>query len=81
MDFYYTLGGPQPKRVRLINSRAGDNCICSAQGETPPKNMGWLRSVGSIKLKVSFAEYRLFNRALLQKRPTILSILLTEATP
>jgi len=33
--------------------------------------MGWLRSVGSIKLQVSFAEYRLFYRALLQKRPVI----------
>ena len=33
--------------------------------------MGWLRSVGSIKLYVSFAEYRLFYRALLQKRPNI----------
>ena len=44
-------------------------------------NMGWLRSVGSIKLWVSFAEYRLFYRALLQKRPIILSILLTKATP
>jgi len=31
--------------------------------------MGWLRSVGSIKSYVSFAEYRLFYRALLQKRP------------
>ena len=29
--------------------------------------MGWLRSVGSIKLQVTFAEYRLFYRALLQK--------------
>jgi len=28
------------------------------------KYMGWLRSVGSIKLYVSFAEYRLFYRAL-----------------
>ena len=42
---------------------------------------GWLRLVGSIKLHISFAEYRLFYRALLQKRPIILSILLTEATP
>jgi len=33
--------------------------------------MGWLRSVGSIKLQVSFAEYRLFYRALLQKRRII----------
>jgi len=42
--------------------------------------MGWLRLVGSIKLQVSFAEYRLFYRALLQKRSMILSILLTKAT-
>ena len=43
--------------------------------------MGWLRSVGSVKLQVSFTEYCLFYRALLQKRPIILLILLTEATP
>jgi len=43
--------------------------------------MGWLRSVGSIKSYVSFAEYCLFYRAVLQKRPIILSILLTVATP
>ena len=43
--------------------------------------MGWLRLVSSIKLQVSFAEYRLFYMALLQKRPVILSILLTVATP
>jgi len=34
--------------------------------------MGCLRLVGSLKLQVSFAEYRLFLRALLQKRPVIL---------
>jgi len=44
-------------------------------------NMGWLRLVGSLKLKVSFAEHRLFYRALLQKRPIILKSLLIEATP
>ena len=33
--------------------------------------MGWLRLVGSLKLKVSFVENSLFYRALLQKRPTI----------
>ena len=43
--------------------------------------MGWLRLVGSIKLQVSFAEYSLFYRALLQKRRIMLSILLSEATP
>ena len=42
---------------------------------------GWLRWVGSIKLQVSFAEYSLFYRALLQKRPIVLWILLTVATP
>jgi len=44
-------------------------------------DMGWLRLVGSLKLQVSFAEYRLFYRALLQKRPIILMSLLIEATP
>jgi len=43
--------------------------------------MGWLRSVGSIKLQVCFAQYCLFYRSILQKRPIILSILLTVATP
>ena len=31
--------------------------------------MGWLRSVGSIKLQVSFAEYRLFHSAVVQRDP------------
>jgi len=44
-------------------------------------DMGWLRLVGSLKLQVSFAEYRLFYRALLQKRPVIWRSLLIEATP
>jgi len=34
-----------------------------------------------MKLQVFLAEYCLFYRALLQKRPIILSILLTESTP
>ena len=34
-------------------------------------HMGWLRLVGSLKLWVSVAEYSLFYRALLQKRPVI----------
>jgi len=44
-------------------------------------HMGRLRSVGSFKLQVSFAEYRLFYRTLLQKRPIILRNLLIVATP
>jgi len=43
--------------------------------------MGWLRLVGSFKLQVSFAEYRLFCRALLQQRPILLRSLLLVATP
>jgi len=43
--------------------------------------MGWLRLVGSLKLQVSFAEYSLFYRALLQTRPIILRSLLIVATP
>ena len=43
--------------------------------------MGWLRLVGSIKLQVSLAEYSLFYRSRLKKRPMIVSILLTQATP
>jgi len=43
--------------------------------------MRWLRLVGSLKLYVSFAKYRLLYRALLQKRPMILRSLLIVATP
>jgi len=42
-------------------------------------SVGWLRLVGWIKLQVSSEEYSLFYRALLQKRPLISSILLTDA--
>ena len=35
-------------------------------------DMGWLRSVGAIQLYVSFEEYRLFCRAVLQRGPIIL---------
>jgi len=44
-------------------------------------NMGWLRLVGSREFKVSFAEYGLFYRILLQKRPVICMNLLIVATP
>ena len=43
--------------------------------------MGWLRLVGSLESHVSFAEYRLFDRALLQQRPIIIRSLLIVATP
>jgi len=43
--------------------------------------MGWLQLVGSIKLLGSFAKEPYRRDYILQKRPTILSILLTVATP
>ena len=43
--------------------------------------MGWPRVVGMLKLWVSFAEYSLFYRALLQKKLVILRSLLIVATP
>ena len=67
------------------------NCQpCFDHGVTPaawlahvPINVhvGWLQLVGSLKLQVSFAEYSLFYRALLQKRPITLRSLLIVATP
>jgi len=43
--------------------------------------MGWLQLVGSILLQVSFAKEPYNRDYILQKRPVILSILLTVATP
>ena len=45
-----------------------------------PNDKGWLPLVASLKLYVSFAEYSLFYRALLQKRRKILRSLLVIAT-
>jgi len=44
-------------------------------------HMGWLRWVGCLKIQVSLQNTGLFCRALLQKRPIFLSILLIVATP
>ena len=44
-------------------------------------HMGWLQVVGSLNLYVSFAEYHLFYRALLQKRSILLRSVRIEATP
>jgi len=43
--------------------------------------MGWLRSVGSFQLQVSFAKEPYKRHDILQKRPTILRSLLIAATP
>jgi len=68
-------------------------CVCERERECVyayscaevPKliicSMGLLHLVGSLKSKVSFAEYHLFNRALLQRRPIISRSLLIVATP
>ena len=45
------------------------------------QNIGWFQLVGSIKLLVSFAKEPYKRDYILQKRPTILSILLIVATP
>ena len=42
-------------------------------------HMGWLRLVGSLKLQVSFAEYRLFYRFLV--RSLLVTKVLVAATP
>ena len=57
---------------RALNTKENTSCWWT---------MECLRLVGSLKIQVSFAEYSLFYRALLQKRPVILRSLLTEATP
>ena len=44
-------------------------------------HMGWLRSVGSLKWQVSFAKEPYKRDDIPQRRPVILSILLTVATP
>jgi len=57
--------------LRTIAGKGEKESITTAAVCLAAAAMGWLRSVGSIKSQVSFAEYRLFHRALLQKRPII----------
>jgi len=54
---------------------------CAAAGCVRTSVFVCLRLVGSLKSYVSFVEYRLFYRALLQKRPITLRSLLIVATP
>jgi len=66
---------------RALTSTSNQSSEPFEVAQYPQQNndaIGWLRLVGSFKLKVSFAEYRLFYRALLQKRPIILRSLLIE---
>jgi len=55
-------------------------CLIQATGVDAHGAMGWLRLVGSFKIQVSFAEYHLVYKALLQKRHVILWSLLIAAT-
>jgi len=68
--------------VKHINERwHAYECVMSQVEMSHVMRMGWLRLVGSLKLWVSFAEYSLFCRALLQKRRKIWRSLLIVATP
>ena len=64
--------------TQISNAYVRVRPTCEVCGSTPSR---WLRLVCSLKLYLSFAEYCLFYRALLQKRPTILRSLLIVATP
>ena len=64
--------------------------VCSCKSEHHIKvrvstlrahTMGWLRLVGSLKSKVSFAKETYKRDDILQKRPIILRSLLIVATP
>ena len=68
--------------IKLPRIRAPPSSFIARYLNTQPRtDMGWLRLAGSFTLQVSFAEYSLFYRALLQKRPIILRSLLTVAPP
>jgi len=61
---------------RSYQPKPPHSLACSSE-----ESMGWLRLVGSIKLYVSFAKEPYKRDDILHKRPVILSILLTVATP
>ena len=65
------MGLRHPVPYRLYSFWWSRLCIC----------MWWLRWVGYLKIQVSLQNTGLFCRALLQKRPIFLSILLIVATP
>ena len=63
---------------------ARHRCVYTIQNihiQSAYAHMGWLQLVGSIKFEVSFAKETYKRDDILQKRPIILSILLTVATP
>jgi len=56
-------------------------CHIRLRQVTRMDDMGWRRLVGLMKLQVSFAKEPYKRDDIMQKRPIILSILLTVATP
>jgi len=72
--FDHVNGPPSTSEWVLIQFRLGVSLVRMT-------HMGWLWLVGSLKILVSFAEYSLFCRALLPKRPMFLGSLLKLATP
>ena len=75
------VGPKSPKRWSDIVSYSVFVCMRVCTYVVRNVDMGWLRLVGSLKWWVSFAEYHLFYRSLLQKRPIIWRSLLVAATP
>jgi len=60
-----------------MSNRSLETCRDKAKGTCPQTTLRCATNAG----EVSFAEYYLFYRALLQKRPVILRSLLIVATP
>ena len=60
-----------PRKKRDILGCTRQLSSCAFCGRILYSSMGWLRLVGFFKIQVFFAEYGLFYRALLQKRPII----------
>ena len=58
------VGAQYKKGCRVCVAVCVLQCVCCSLVRT--SDMDGLRLVGSLKLQVSFAEYRLFYRALLQ---------------
>jgi len=52
-------------------------CVCDTYSYI---HVGWLQIVGSFKILVSFAAYRLFYRALLPKKPMFFGSLIIVAS-